>query len=168
MQVYWVIALVASGLFLIQFIMSIFVGDIDGDIDGDATVDTDMGSIISFKGLTHFGIGFGWSMVLAGETNWKTLLISIGIGLLFVFILWKTYKFAYSLQKVNFSEKPEALVGRKSTIYVNHGNGRYTVQAEFNGAKREFEVISLSGRTNYATGENVEIKDYDNSKYHIE
>ena len=47
------IAVVASAIFLIQFIMSIFFGDLDTDTD----IDVDLSSAVSFKGLTHFCIG---------------------------------------------------------------------------------------------------------------
>ena len=49
--VFLVIALVTTGIFLVQFILSIFFGDVD--------TDADISSLVSFKGLTHFGIGFG-------------------------------------------------------------------------------------------------------------
>ena len=53
--IFLIIALVTTGIFLIQFVLSIFFGDIDADVD----VDADISSVVSFKGLTHFGIGFG-------------------------------------------------------------------------------------------------------------
>ena len=43
-----IIALVTTGIFLIQFVLSIFFGDLDADVD----VDTDISSVVSFKGLT--------------------------------------------------------------------------------------------------------------------
>ena len=64
-----IIALVTTGIFLIQFVLSIFFGDLDADVD----VDTDISSVVSFKGLTHFGIGFGWYMYLAGNTEIQKL-----------------------------------------------------------------------------------------------
>lgn len=167
MQIFWLIALVASGLFLVQFVMSLFVGEMDVDVDGDSSMDTDVSSIISFKGLTHFGIGFGWSMVFAGEMTWLTLLIAVAIGLLFMYILWKLYILAMHLQKTNYTEKPEALIGRGATIYANRGDGRYVVQAIYNGAKREFDVISASEKKDYATGEHVIIEKMEDSKYYI-
>ena len=45
-----IIALVTTGIFLIQLVLSIFFGDLDEDVD----VDTDISSVVSFKGLTHF------------------------------------------------------------------------------------------------------------------
>ena len=59
--IFLIIALVTTGIFVIQFVLSIFFGDIDADVD----VDADISSVVSFKGLTHFGIGFGWHMYLA-------------------------------------------------------------------------------------------------------
>ena len=56
--IFLIIALVTTGIFLIQFVLSIFFGDMDADVD----VDADISSVVSFKGLTHFGIGFGWYM----------------------------------------------------------------------------------------------------------
>lgn len=141
------IALVASAIFLIQFFMSIFFGDIDTDTDLDA----DLGSVVSFKGLTHFCIGFGWYMYIAKSTEISTFLIGITIGLVFVFMLWFLYKKAYQLQKENKPEKTEALVGRECTIYAHTGN-RYIVQVAQNGALREVEVRSLEGKT-YQTGD---------------
>lgn len=141
------IALVASAIFLIQFFMSIFFGDIDTDTDLDA----DLGSVVSFKGLTHFCIGFGWYMYIAKSTSISTFLIGITIGLVFVFMLWFLYKKAYQLQKENKPEKTEALVGRECTIYAHDGN-RYIVQVAQNGALREVEVRSLEGKE-YQTGD---------------
>ena len=63
--IFLIIALVTTGIFVIQFVLSIFFGDIDADVD----VDADISSVVSFKGLTHFGIGFGWYMYLAGNTE---------------------------------------------------------------------------------------------------
>ena len=54
--IFLIIALVTTGIFVIQFVLSIFFGDIDADVD----VDADISSVVSFKGLTHFGIGFWW------------------------------------------------------------------------------------------------------------
>lgn len=141
------IAIVASAIFLIQFIMSVVFGDLDTDTD----VDVDLGSVVSFKGLTHFCIGFGWYMYIAKSTAISTFLIGILIGLAFVFILWFLYKKAYQLQKENKPEKTEALVGRECTIYAHDGI-RYIVQVVLNGALREVEVRSLEGKT-YQTGD---------------
>ena len=72
-NIFLIIALITTGIFVIQFILSIFFGDIDTEID----VDADISSVVSFKGLTHFGIGFGWYMYLAGHTDVANYIIGI-------------------------------------------------------------------------------------------
>lgn len=43
--IFLIIALVTTGIFVIQFVLSIFFGDIDADVD----VDADISSVVSFK-----------------------------------------------------------------------------------------------------------------------
>lgn len=162
-QIYWVIALVATGVFVVQFVLSLFFGDMDADTDAGM----DAGSIVSFKGLVHFGIGFGWSMVLAGEATAASLLTATIIGLVFIFVLWYLYVQAYRLQTKRRAEKPEALVGRSGTIYNNRGAGRYVIQIPRNGSMGELDVVSRSGRTDYTTGERVGIEAYTDDVYYI-
>lgn len=51
-NVYFFAALVSTGIFLLQFILSIFFGSMDTDIDvnADGNADIDMSSVLSFKG----------------------------------------------------------------------------------------------------------------------
>ena len=58
--IFLIIALVTTGIFVIQFVLSIFFGDIDADVD----VDADISSVVSFKGLTHFSIRFCFTIAL--------------------------------------------------------------------------------------------------------
>ena len=161
--IFLIIALVTTGIFFIQFILSIFFGDMDADVD----VDADISSVVSFKGLTHFGIGFGWYMYLAGNTEIQSLVIAIFIGLFFVFAVWFLYKKAYQLQQVNRSEQTEQLVGRECTIYFKQGENKYTVQTSRDGAMREVDVISESGKT-YQTGDKTIISNYKNGILYIQ
>ena len=161
--IFLIIALVTTGIFFIQFILSIFFGDMDADVD----VDADISSVVSFKGLTHFGIGFGWYMYLAGNTKIQSLVIAILIGLFFVFAVWFLYKKAYQLQQVNRSEQTEQLVGRECTIYFKQGENKYTVQTSRDGAMREVDVISESGKT-YQTGDKTIISNYKNGILYIQ
>ena len=154
--IFLIIALVTTGIFAVQFILSIFFGDIDADAD----IDVDISSVVSFKGLTHFGIGFGWYMYLRDNTEVMTFVIGILIGLLFVFAVWFLYKKAYQLQQVNHPEKTEDLVGRECTIYLNRGAGKYTVQMKRDGAMREIDVTSQSDKT-YRTGDKTVITSCD-------
>lgn len=158
-----IIALVTTGIFLIQFVLSIFFGDLDADVD----VDADISSVVSFKGLTHFGIGFGWYMYLAGNAEIQSYAIGILVGLFFVFAVWFLYKKAYQLQQVNRSEATNELVGRECTIYFKQSENRYTVQVSRDGAMREIDVISESGKT-YQTGDRTVITRYQDGTLYIQ
>lgn len=161
--IFLIIALVTTGIFAIQFILSVFVGEVDIDAD----VDTDIGSVVSFKGLTHFGIGFGWYMYLAGNTEIMSYAIGIAVGLFFVLAVWFLYKKAYQLQQVNRSEATNELVGRECTIYFKQSNSRYTVQTSRDGAMREIDVISESDKT-YQTGDRTVITRYQDGTLYIQ
>lgn len=149
--IFLTVAIVATAIFLVQFIVSIFFGDIDTDVD----MDTDLGSVISFKGLTHFCIGMGWYMYISQGTDISSYVAGILVGLVFVLVLWFLYKKAWQLQNENRPEKPEALLGRECTIYTQNGD-RYVVQIAINGALREMDVRSLEGRK-YQTGDRAVI-----------
>ena len=138
-----IIALVTTGIFLIQFVLSIFFGDLDADVD----VDTDISSVVSFKGLTHFGIGFGWYMYLAGNTEIQSYVVGILVGLFFVFAAW--------------------LVGRECVIYFKQSDSKYTVQTTRDGAMREVDVISESGKA-YQTGDRTVITRYQDGTLYIQ
>ena len=154
-NIFLIIALVTTGIFAVQFVLSIFFGDINADAD----IDTDISSVVSFKGLTHFGIGFGWYMYLQQDTDVISYIVGILVGLLFVFAVWYLYKKAYQSQQVNRSENTEQLVGRECTIYFNQGEGKYTVQVSRDGAMREVDVISETSKV-YRTGDKAIIAAY--------
>ena len=156
--IFLIIALVTTGIFLIQFVLSIFFGDLDADVDVD---------VVSFKGLTHFGIGFGWYMYLAGNAEIQSYAIGILVGLFFVFAVWFLYKKAYQLQQVNRSEATNELAGRECTIYFKQSENKYTVQVSRDGAMREIDVISESGKT-YQTGDRTVITRYQDGTLYIQ
>lgn len=167
-DIFMIIALVSTGIFLLQFIMSIFFGTLDIDVDGDANPDIDMGSLFSFKGMVHFLIGFGWAKVLFPGDGWHTYAIAVVVGLVFMFALFYTYALAFRLQNLRKPERPDALVGRVGRVYINEGDGRYTIFIERDGAERELDVVSESGRKDYKTDETISVTKYSQNKYYIE
>ena len=68
-------------------------------------------------------------------------------------------KKAYQLQQVNHSEQTDQLVGRECTIYFKQSDSKYTVQTSRDGAMREVDVISESGKA-YQTGDRTIITSY--------
>ena len=85
--------------------------------------------------------------------------MGILVGLFFVFAVWFLYKKAYQLQQVNHTEQTDQLVGRECVIYFKQSNSKYTVQTTRDGAMREVDVISESGKT-YQTGDRTIITSY--------
>lgn len=161
--IFLIIAIITTGIFLVQFVLSVFFGDIDADTD----VDTDISSVVSFKGVTHFGIGFGWYMYLAGSTDIQNYAVGILIGLVFVLAVWFLYKKAYQLQQVNRTEKTDQLVGRECTIYFKQGEGKYIVQTSRDGAMREIDVVSETNKI-YQTGDRTMITAYKDGTLYIQ
>lgn len=160
--VFLIVAIVATAVFLFQFILSIFFGD----LDADTNLETDLNSVFSFKGLAHFCIGMGWFMYLSQKSDITTYAIGVSVGIVFVLVLWFLYKKAYQLQKENKPEKLEALVGRECTIYFSNDN-RYVVQMAVNGTLREMDVRSLSDKV-YRTGDKATICKIDSGTLYIQ
>ena len=105
-QIYYAVALTVYSIFIIRFILS-WVGA-DFDIDADV----DIGDVVSFKGLTHFLMGFsGWLSVKSYITHnvmWYDYLIALILGVIFVILLYFVYKLLISLET-----KPQILFGKQ-------------------------------------------------------
>lgn len=88
-------ALIASFAFVIQFLLSILGSDLDTDIDIDNASDLSMSlsDIISFKGITHFILGYSWTTYFSGSH-----LVGIVIGSFFFIVLFYVYKLLLKLK----------------------------------------------------------------------
>ena len=74
---------------------------------------------------------------------------------------------AYQLQQVNRTEQTDQLVGRECTIYFKQSDSKYTVQTNRDGAMREVDVISESGKA-YQTGDRTVITRYQDGTLYIQ
>lgn len=174
-NVYFFSALVSTGIFLLQFILSIFFGSMDTDIDvnADGNADIDMSSVLSFKGLIHFCMGFGWFMYLC-QPPYIVLhyLGAVISGSFFVFVLAWIYKLCYKLKQENKPEQGEELIGRKCEIYTRcqeqeQAGTDYVVYIAINGTQRELTVRSIQGKS-YREGDILTLKDYKEGIYYID
>jgi len=95
-QVYWIIAIPFSVIFVIQTILSFFTGDIDhveagGDVDMDIDGDTGIGfQFITLKNLVAFFTIFGWTgiaCVNGGLPSAIAIIISTVAGLIMMAIM---------------------------------------------------------------------------------
>ena len=169
-QIYYGIAIVFYGIFIIRFILSWIGGDFEFDTDGDF----DVSDVVSFKGFTHFVMGVsGWLSVKSWATHnveWWDFLIAFALGVIFVIILYYVYKFLMKLENKPKVLSGKALIGSTAKVYLVLQTMdadtlfKYVVTADNGVGTVE---IPAKSRESYKTGDSVVIKDYVNAYYII-
>ena len=165
-QVYYAIALIVYSIFIIRFILS-WVG---ADFDVDA--DVDVSDVVSFKGLTHFLMGFsGWLSVKSYITHnvmWYDYLIALILGVIFVILLYFVYKLLISLETKPQILSGKQLIGKTGKIYVilepEDSIKKYIITVGNGLGTQEYPAKS---NNSYKLGDEVVISDYVNAYYII-
>ena len=165
-QVYYAIALIVYSIFIIRFILS-WVGA-DFDIDADV----DIGDVVSFKGLTHFLMGFsGWLSVKSYITHnvmWYDYIIALILGIIFVILLYFVYKLLISLETKPQILSGKQLIGKTGKIYVilepEDSIKKYIITVGNGLGTQEYPAKS---NNSYKLGDEVVISDYVNAYYII-
>ena len=165
-QVYYAIALIVYSIFIIRFILS-WIGA-DFDIDADV----DISDVVSFKGFTHFLMGFsGWLSVKSYITHnvmWYDYLIALILGVIFVILLYFVYKLLISLETKPQILSGRQLIGKTGKIYVilepDEAVKKYIITVGNGVGTQEYPAKSDS---TYRIGDEVVISDYVNAYYII-
>ena len=165
-QVYYAIALIVYSIFIIRFILSWIGADFDVDAD------IDIGDIVSFKGLTHFLMGFsGWLSVKSYITHnvmWYDYLIALILGVIFVILLYFVYKFLISLETKPQILFGKQLIGKTGKIYIilepEDSIKKYIITVGNGLGTQEYPAKS---NNSYKLGDEVVISDYVNAYYII-
>ena len=165
-QIYYAVALTVYSIFIIRFILS-WVG---ADFDVDA--DVDISDVISFKGLTHFLMGFsGWLSVKSYITHnvmWYDYLIALILGVIFVILLYFVYKLLISLETKPQILSGKQLIGKTGKIYVilepEDSIKKYIITVGNGLGTQEYQAKS---NNSYKLGDEVVISDYVNAYYII-
>ena len=167
-QIYYTIAIIVYGVFIIRFILS-WVG-----ADFDVDTDVDLCDVVSFKGLTHFLMGFsGWLSVKSFTTHnimWYDYLIAFILGVIFVIILYYVYKFLMKLENKPQILSNEDLIGSIAKVYLVQSTidadtlFKYIITVDNGIGTIE---IPAKSRESYKIGDSVVIKDYVNAYYII-
>ena len=165
-QIYYAVALTVYSIFIIRFILS-WVG---ADFDVDA--DVDVSDVVSFKGLTHFLMGFsGWLSVKSYITHnvmWYDYLIALILGVIFVILLYFVYKFLISLETKPQILSGKQLIGKTGKIYVilepEDSIKKYIITVGNGLGTQEYPAKS---NNSYKLGDEVVISDYVNAYYII-
>lgn len=125
-KVYWIIAIPFSVIFLLQTIMTLFMGDatdVDSGGDVDASIEGDQGidfQFLSLKNLVAFFTIFGWAgiaCVSAGLSVPLTILISIASGIIMMVIMATLMYFMYKLTDNGTLQMINAK-GKIGTVYL--------------------------------------------------
>lgn len=149
-KIYWAIALIASGIFIILIILTFIGGEFDdtGDVDTDIDSDTGIGfQFLSFKNLVGFFTIFGWSGITCiqeGLSKGMTLIISILLGLLMMAIMASLF---YFLGKLNSSGtlRIENALHEVGEVYLTIGANRSRigkVHINIQGGLRELDAMT--------------------------
>ena len=165
-QIYYAIALIVYSIFIIRFILS-WVG-----ADFDVEADVDVSDIVSFKGLTHFLMGFsGWLSVKSYTTHnvmWYDYLIALILGIIFVILLYFVYKLLISLETKPQILSGKQLIGKTGKIYVilepEDSIKKYIITVGNGLGTQEYQAKS---NNSYKLGDEVVISDYVNAYYII-
>ena len=165
-QIYYAVALTVYSIFIIRFILS-WVG-----ADFDVETDLDVSDIVSFKGLTHFLMGFsGWLSVKSYITHnvmWYDYLIALILGIIFVILLYFVYKLLISLETKPQILSGKQLIGKTGKIYVilepEDSIKKYIITVGNGLGTQEYQAKS---NNSYKLGDEVVISDYVNAYYII-
>ena len=165
-QVYYAIALIVYSIFIIRFILSWIGADFDIDTD------VDISDVVSFKGFTHFLMGFsGWLSVKSYITHnvmWYDYLIALILGIIFVILLYFVYKFLISLETKPQILSGKQLIGKTGKIYVilepEDSIKKYIITVGNGLGTQEYPAKS---NNSYKLGDEVVISDYVNAYYII-
>ena len=165
-QVYYAIALIVYSIFIIRFILS-WIGA-DFDIDADV----DISDVVSFKGFTHFLMGFsGWLSVKSYITHnvmWYDYLIALILGVIFVILLYFVYKLLISLETKPQILFGKQLIGKTGKIYIilepEDSIKKYIITVGNGLGTQEYPAKS---NNSYKLGDEVVISDYVNAYYII-
>ncbi len=169
MRVYWGIAIFASGVFLVQMIMTfIGIGDADGgdaDFDlGDGSGDTlDTGGtlqLFSVRNIINFLLGVGWGGVcFSGSIQNQTLLALVALltGCVFVAVFIMLFRQMRRLEH-DGAFRVEDCVGQVADVYLRipaQRGGEGKIQFSFNGSVQELPAITDGPAI--ATGQKVRV-----------
>ena len=151
-QVFWVITIPATVIFLLLLALTIFGSDADTDVDTDVDSGIDHGDSIPFqflslKNVVAFFAVFGWSgigFINAGLASWLVILLAFICGFLMMVLMASLFYFMSKLAESGTLKMKNA-VGKLGEVYLvipgNRG-GMGKVQLNVQGSLRTLDAIT--------------------------
>jgi hypothetical protein len=165
-QVFWVITIPASVIFLILLALTIFGGDADTGVDTE--IDTSLADgdsipfqFLSLKNIVAFFAVFGWSgigFINAGLPSWLVILLAFICGILMMLLMASLFYFMSKLAESGTLNMKNA-VGKLGEVYlVVPGNraGMGKVQLNVQGSLRTLDAITDDAE-NISTSSIIEV-----------
>ena len=151
-QVYWLVAIPSTLIFLVILIMTIFGADIGGDVETDVDASLADGDSISFqflslKNIVGFFTMFGWSglgFLHTGLAVWLVIILSALCGFLMMLAMAALFYFMSKLAETG-TLKMENAIGRSGEVYLTipakrEGVGK--VQLSVQGSLQTLDAIT--------------------------
>lgn len=149
-RIYWIVAILASLIFVIILFMTFLGGDVDGDADFDADGDADGGAgfqFFTFKNMIGFFTIFGWvgiGCIRSGYETSTVLFISILCGLLMMLAMSTLFYLIANMVEEGTMKMSNA-IGRTGEVYLpikakNGGFGK--VQINIQGSLHEIQAFT--------------------------
>lgn len=159
LQVYWVIALITSLVFVVQMVLT-FIGIGDADADADFGGDTDISDgstldaggamqLFTMRNIINFLLGLGWGGVCLYSVIPNAVVLSIAailVGVAFVYVFILIYRQMRRFEKNGAFDIKEC-VGHTVDVYLTipakrSGSGK--VQISFYGSVQELAALTES------------------------
>ena len=153
-QVFWVITIPATVIFLILLVLTVVGGDADADVDVDTDIDSDIASgdsipfqFISLKNIVAFFTVFGWSgigFIHSGLETWLIILLATICGLLMMVLMATLFYFMSQLAESGTLKMKNA-VGKLGEVYLRipaSRGGMGKVQLNVQGSMRTLDAIT--------------------------
>jgi hypothetical protein len=152
-QIFWVITIPATVIFLALLGMTIFGGDVsDSDVDTNIDAHISDGDSIPFqflslKNIVAFFAVFGWSgigFINAGMAAWLVILLALICGFLMM-LLMATLFYLMSKLAENGTLKMKNAVGKLGEVYLvipANRSGMGKVQLNVQGSLRTLDAIT--------------------------
>ncbi len=167
-KVYWVVALIASVIFVVLLVITLIGGDTDGidsgDVDMDIEGDTGIEfQFLSFKNLMGFLTIFGWSGIACldgGLSKTLTVIISVICGLLMMVGMAALFYYLGKLQSSGTLKLANAL-NQVGEVYLTIGADRSKigkVSINVQGTLRELDALT-DEQNNLEMGNVVRVKE---------
>lgn len=160
-QILYVIAGLSTTFLVLQLLLNLIGlagGDADVDLGSHADVDLSVDhadlsvhssglALISFRTVTAFFVGFGWSGIVlldAGLTTVLAIAIAVCVGCFFIVVVFYLMKELLGLSETGNIDFSNAL-GQTGSVYVTipaKGEGRGQVQLKVQGRLREMSAMT--------------------------